>query len=398
MSVLRIRCPLSTAPAACEWGLVDARVIAGAGMPSEAPKHASRVELVVPASDVTIARAQLPPGARRRADKVLAYAVEDETLGDPDGHHACWLGVSGAADVLAVVDRAALAHTLGTLERTGLRADEVYCETLMLPRSPGEWSICWDGREGFVRTADLEGAATDEGDARTPPLALHLMLKEATAGSAEPAALAIYVAAPDTAPDLDAWQTALQLPVRFAGVWDWRSAVAEKHARLTLQRGSRRTQQIVTRLKPAAWLIAAALLIHAAALGIDWGVLSGEQRALRGQMEARFRVLFPEAVAVADPALQMRRRLADARHAAGIVDPDDFLPALARAAPAVMSLPPGSLRAVSYEGGALTVHLSGVDEATLRAVVGRLADAGVTVVRRSRATADGAVVLTLGGA
>ena len=63
-----------------------------------------------------------------------------------------------------------------------------------------------------------------------------------------------------------------------------------------------------------------------------------------------------------------------------------------------MTLPPGSLRAVSYEAGALTVHLAGVDEATLRAIVARLSDAGVTVVRRSRATADGAVVLTLGGA
>jgi general secretion pathway protein L len=103
-------------------------------------------------------------------------------------------------------------------------------------------------------------------------------------------------------------------------------------------------------------------------------------------------------VAVTDPALQMRRRLAEVRHAAGIADPDDFLPALARAASAVMSLPPGSLRAFSYESGALTVHLTGADETTLRAVVGSLADAGVTVIRRERATADGTVVLTLGGA
>jgi general secretion pathway protein L len=398
VSVLRIRCPLTPTPVECEWMLDDARGVTGVGALSDAPKHASRVELVVPASDVIITRTQLPPMARRGGGKALAYAVEDHTLGDPDNHHACWLGVAGTADVLAVMDRAALTGTLAAFERAGLSVDEAYSETLLLPRRAGEWSVFWDGHEGFVHTGDLDGAATDEGDARAPPMALHLMLKEAAAEGVEPAALAVYAPTPDAAPDLDAWQSALGLPVRFAGEWDWRLAPSARHARLALESRSRRVEQFVKRLKPAAWIAAAALLLHLGALAVDWALLSAEQRTLRSGMEQRFRAVFPDAVAVTDPALQMRRRLAEVRHAAGIADPDDFLPALARAASAVMSLPPGSLRAFSYESGALTVHLTGADETTLRAVVGSLADAGVTVIRRERATADGTVVLTLGGA
>lgn len=398
MSVLRIRCPLATPSAECEWILDGARPVTGVGALSDAPKHASRVELVVPASDVTITRTQLPPAVRRGAGKALAYAVEDDMLGDPDGHHACWLGLAGTADVLAVMDRATLIETVAAFERAGLSVDEAYCETLLLPRRAGEWSVYWDGHEGFVRTGDIEGAATDAGDARTPPMALHLMLKEAAAESAQPEALAVYAPTRDAAPDFAAWQSALGLPVRVAGEWNWRRATAARHARLALGRRSRRMDELVKRLRPAAGIAAAALLLHVGALAVDWSLLAAEQRALRSAMEQRFRAAFPEAVAVTDPALQMRRRLAEVRHAAGMIDPDDFLPALARAAPAVMSLPQGSLRAFSYEAGTLSVHLTGVDETTLRAVVTQLGAAGVTVVRRERATADGTVVLTLGGA
>ena len=79
-------------------------------------------------------------------------------------------------------------------------------------------------------------------------------------------------------------------------------------------------------LRPAAWIAGAALAIHAVALVADWTLLGAEQRSLRAQMEARFRSAFPDAVAVADPALQMRRQLAAARHRAGVPDGGDFAP------------------------------------------------------------------------
>jgi general secretion pathway protein L len=133
------------------------------------------------------------------------------------------------------------------------------------------------------------------------------------------------------------------------------------------------------RLRPAAWIAGAALAIHSIALVTDWALLAREQRTLRSQMESRFRAVFPDAVAVVDPALQMRRKIADARHVAGLSDNGDFPPMLEKVAAAVKQLPPGGLRTVSYESGRMTLELAAVDAATLRSMVARLVQSGLSV-------------------
>ena len=114
-------------------------------------------------------------------------------------------------------------------------------------------------------------------------------------------------------------------------------------------------------------------------------------------MEARFRGVFPDAVAVADPALQMRRKLADARHAAGQSDSGDFLPMIERVAAATRDLPAGAVRTVSYEGGRLTLELAAIDAAGVRRIETRLLQSGLDV-ESPPATAGAAgatVVLTV---
>ena len=111
------------------------------------------------------------------------------------------------------------------------------------------------------------------------------------------------------------------------------------------------TPAALAKLRPAAWIAGAALAIHALFLLADWTLLAAQQRGLRGQMEARFRGVFPDAVAVADPALQMRRQLAVARNRAGIADGGDFAPMMEKVALALKELPAGALRSLAYEGG-----------------------------------------------
>ena len=122
-----------------------------------------------------------------------------------------------------------------------------------------------------------------------------------------------------------------------------------------------------------------ALAIQAAALVTEWTLLAREQRTLRENMVARFSATFPDAVAVVDPALQMRRKLAEARHAAGQSDLGDFLPMIEQVAAAAKELPAGAVRAVSYEGGRITLELSAVDEASVRRIVARLLQSGLSV-------------------
>ena len=382
MSLLRIYGSLLDPPQRCQWALVNngGEPVAGEGRLAELPRRAERIQLVIPAAQVLITRARVPHAARRRAGSVLAFAVEEKTAGEPDANQVSWLGAVGDSDVLAVVDKPGLKRWRDALDAAGVRGYEVHCETLLLPWAAGEWSLAWNGREGFVRSGEFEGAATDCGDREAPPLSLRLMLEEAAARSAAPASIALYTTMPEAVPAIEAWTRELGTAVRLAGTWDWRTAPPGAGVSLAQERQRWRAfAGAAARLRPAAWILGAALAIQAAALVIDWTSLANEQRTLRQQMESRFRATFPDTVAVADPALQMRRKLAESRHAAGQPDGGDFLPMIEQVAAAAKELPAGTVRVVSYEGGRMTLELSAVDEASVRRIAARLVQTGSSV-------------------
>ncbi len=380
MSLLRIYVSPLDPPQRCQWAFVNGREpVSGEGRIADLPRRAERIQLVIPAAQVLLTRARVPQGARRPGS-VLAFAVEEKTAGEPDANQVSWLGAVGDEDALAVIDKAGLARWRDALDAVGIRGYEVHCETLFLPWATGEWGLAWNGREGFVRTGEFEGAATDSGDRETPPLALRLMLEEADAHTAGPTSIAIHTTAPDAAPDLDAWTRELGIAVRLAGAWDWRTAPADAGVSVAQERQRWRAfSGAVSGLRPAAWILGAALAIHAIALVVDWTSLASEQRALRQQMESRFRTAFPDAVAVVDPALQMRRKLVEAHHAAGQPDSGDFLPMIEKVAAGMKGLPAAGLRILSYESGRMTLELAGGDEAAVQRIVMRLVQSGLSV-------------------
>ena len=382
MSLLRIYGSLLDPPQRCQWALVNngREPIAGEGRLAELPRRAERIQLVVPAAQVLITRAHVPSEARRRAGSVLAFAVEEQTAGEPDANQVSWLGTVGDNDVLAVVDKPGLTRWRVALDAAGIRGYEVHCETLLLPWATGEWSLAWDGHQGFIRSGEFEGAATDCGDRITPPLSLRLMLEEADAHSAGPTSIALYTTVPDAAPDIETWTRELGIAVRLAGTWDWRTAPPGAGLSLAQERQRwRGFSGAAARLRPAAWILGAALAIQAVALVIDWTSLANEQRTLRQQMESRFRAAFPDAVAVADPALQMRRKLAEAHQAAGQTDSGDFLPMIEKVMAGMKDLPAGGLRIVSYESGRMTLELAAHEEAAVQRIVTRLVQSGLSV-------------------
>ena len=164
------------------------------------------------------------------------------------------------------------------------------------------------------------------------------------ARSAGPSSIAIYPTSPEAAPDIAAWQSELGIALRLAGTWDWRTVPAGAGVSLAQERQRwRLLPDAASQLRPAAWIVGGALALHAVALVVDWTSLANEQRALRQQMESRFRAAFPDAVAVVDPALQMRRKLAEARHAAGQPDSGDFLPMIEMVVAAMKDLPAGAI-------------------------------------------------------
>jgi len=382
MSLLRIRVSLVDTPERCQWVLASdgQEAVSGEGLLAELPRRVKKIELVIPAAQVLITRLRLPHAARRQGGSVLAYAVEEQIAGEPDANQVSWIGAVGEDDVLAVINKQRLKVWCDALEAAGIHDFEIQCETLLLPLPSGEWSIAWNGHEGFVRCGIFEGSTTDCGDRMTPPLALHMMLEAAQEKSVEPTSIGVYAGTRDAVPDLEAWSRKLGVTVHFAGAWSWRTILPD--AGVSLIRSRRYWSGfsgILARLRPAAWVLGTALAIHALALVIDWTYLANEQRSLRQQMESRFRETFPEAVAVVDPALQMRRKLAEARHAVGHADGSDFLQMIERVAATTKSLPSGAVRALSYESGRMTIELAAVDQASVQRVVLALRQSGLVV-------------------
>jgi general secretion pathway protein L len=400
VSLLRIYGSLLDPPQRCQWALVNGgrEPVSGEGRLAELPRRAERVQLVVPAAQVLITRARVPQGARRRPGSVLAFAVEEKTAGEPDANQVSWLGAVGDEDALAVADKEGLERWRHALGAAGIHAYEVHCETLLLPWRTGEWSLAWNGSEGFVRTGEFEGAATDCGDRQAPPLSLRLMLEEVQARSAGPSSIAIYPTSPEAAPDIAAWQSELGIALRMAGTWDWRTVPAGAGVSLAQERQRWRLfSGAASHLRPAAWILGGALALHAVALVVDWTSLANEQRALRQQMESRFRASFPEAVAVVDPALQMRRKLTEARHAAGQSDSGDFLPMIETVMAGMKDFPEGGLRVLSYESGRMTLELAATDEAAVNRIATRLTQAGMSVELSTavKRPGGGTVVITV---
>lgn len=386
MRLLRLFAPRPAMPDRWQWAFFDhpQGYSSGAGplaeLPQALPKRAERVQVVLPAAFVLIARAKLPPAASRRAGSLLAYAVEEATASEPDSNEVSWLGSADGREILAVMDRRQLSFWRDALAGTGISAYSITCESLLLPWQADKWSCVWDGQALFLRTGELEGAASDNGGPSVPPLALRLWLEAAKARNAAPSEIALYTVPQAKPPDLDAWRKEIGVNLKHAGVWEGLRAPANAGVEVAVQHRSWRIDSgTVARLRPAAWIAGAALLIHAGALTIDWVRLSAERNALRTHMESRFRSLFPDAVAVADPALQMRRKLAETRRSANKPDESDFAVMLSKATTALKALPPGALRAISYESGRLSLEFSSDDPALAVRLSSQLGQSGFMV-------------------
>ena len=122
MSVLRIYASLAETPTRCQWALVnDAQEpVSGEGPPTQLPRRAARVQLVIPAAQVLLARTRVPSAARLRAGAMLAFAVEEQIVDEPDASQVSWLGAAGEDDIVAVIDKAGLERWRGALAAVGL--------------------------------------------------------------------------------------------------------------------------------------------------------------------------------------------------------------------------------------------------------------------------------------
>ena len=385
------------------WALsAGGRVEDGASPLAEIPR-AEETCLVLPVARVAFVRAALPPGPAAKLAKLAPFAIEDAIVSAPEDIVATVLDDERNGErLVAVIDRGWLQAACAELAAHGIRPARAIVESALAAGSPDTWTVVWTGGGGFAALGGIEAIALDASLDGRPPLSLKLAADERRRHGDAPKAVRVLLAGGADAPDTGRWAESLHVPVAVVGKWVPEEADAAAAACPNLlpgQGGGRWSgRELVARFKPAAILAAGILAVHGALTVADWSRLAYEARGLRGDMEAAFRKSFPEAKAVVDPALQMRRNVADLRRAAGEPDATDFVPVLAKLAPALAAagLRPQSLR---YERGELALDLAVAPDDTREKVARRLQVPGLRVqVERIATGASGPVATVRIGA
>ncbi len=131
---------------------------------------------------------------------------------------------------------------------------------------------------------------------------------------------------------------------------------------------------------PALWLAAAAMGLHVVATVAEWSSLKFAAWREAREWTALASAAGLGADAAADPTsarAALVHRYAELRHAHGKPAPDDALPLLARATPALGALPPGTLKSANYGGGHWTLDFARVDPSVIRDLDSRMRTIGM---------------------
>ncbi len=344
-----------------DWALLDNNGCLLQSGTNDMPQ-ADTCEVILPAAQVLLTRARIPKTNKRRQAAMLPFAAEDQIISEPEANHVAQGGSFPDGTVaLAITDRPRLARLLANLKSHNLAPKRALPEMLVPALTPQSWTLVWDGNSGFVRSGEFSGMALD-GDGNNPPPGLKLALQ-----AAPPPQKIVLRLAGGNVPDIELWSAQLGVAIEPGDHWDWRHATPA--CPLNLLQGEFGAKQMdlswLPDLRPAAIMLALMAGLQFFGTVADWALLAHEKNRLDAQMTQLFRTSFPDANVVVDAPLQMDRKLADLKHAAGLPAPGDFLPLLSLVARPLAALPPGALKNIDYEPGKLGfgVALSAADDA-----------------------------------
>ena len=338
-------------------------------------------EAVLAAAAVRLVHVALPPMPADRIPQAVAYALEDQLAGPAGGHHLAASTRDGDGVVVAIVARS----VLGPLAKS---FDRVIAEPAVARKAPaGAWRWYRSGASGgFVRRDDGSAFATspvDAGGALPPEVALPL---RHAARSASPVTRVEAAFAVDDA-QLRRWSDDAGVPFARAQAWQWDQDGAALAAAFDLLQGE---YSRTPRAEPASWrgrmrwaagLALAALVIHVGATVLSWASLRyRDWHAQRDVVAAARNAGIADAGDARQAAAALAARHAEARHRAGLAASSDALPLLARAAPSLALLPPGTLKSATYAASTWTLDLGKVDPAVAESIDRDLAAAGLTTV------------------
>jgi general secretion pathway protein L len=385
-----------------EWALFDGgnRLIrAGRDRPAAWPA-ADRREAVIAATHGRLTTVTVPPLPPARAGAAVRFAVEEQLADAPEESHVAFAPQAADGSVrTAIVADDSMRAFLASSERCGIRWDRALLESDLAPPAPGSWRWCAGSvtNAGFVRTD--RGATIAVGSAHGDMPPGELMLALSSAGEKAPRSVRVDAdgasaallanAKQETRVEFlagKAWRWSEATPAAFASAIDLLTGSYDAAA----PRGQR--TYFAKLLRPALWIAALAIGIQIVAGVGEWLWLRWQTSAVDRDLASIARAAVPEYAAGTDPELTpiaaLMRRERDLKHRAGLAARDDFVPLLARAAPALGQLPPGAVRGLAYADGHVTLELQKLDPEQTSRVQRELQQAGLVSI--AAPTASGA--------
>jgi general secretion pathway protein L len=369
--------PLTEAPIVWRWRSSSGETATGEGTLDNLPQSGSApVYAWTPATETLLTRTTLPTTSRAKVTQALPFALEEQLLDDPANLHFAWRRDDDGTLAVAVTAKEHLQAWLHALERAGLKPAALCPATLVVPWSADCWSAAYVGDELVVRSGPIDGftapVTIDE-----PPALLVAALKERRETGRAPEYLIMFQ--PPPAFSVDAWSTALGVPVRVENSSFWDVAGDSEPALNLLQGEFEPAGEMGKRLRP--WLPAAIMLtlwiIGTIAFDVtEWWRLHRQYESNSKEMTAILMSAFPETKTVLDPYQQMQRSM-ETLMARGGTRSNDMLVLLSRVASVSQADPRIRLRGLQYSDRNLTIDITLPDAPALERVRQSLQSTGL---------------------
>jgi general secretion pathway protein L len=139
-----------------------------------------RVAVLVPATDVLAARADLPKASQARLRQLLPYSLEDSLAADIESlHFAAGSRTDSGARLVSVIAHERLAPWLRMLDAAGVRPTVIYSEADGIPDTPATLNLLVEGQRVYGRQP---GAAPFVLDGMSLAETLDLLQSQAAGG------------------------------------------------------------------------------------------------------------------------------------------------------------------------------------------------------------------------
>jgi type II secretion system protein L len=392
MTTLRVHFDSAPDPGRdADWALFDdaGRLVRRGRAPIAGWPSADAREAVIDATHGRLATVKLPPLPPPRVASAAAFALEEQLAGAPeDSHIATGRQAADGSLRVAIVATAWMRAFQAASARCAVRWQRILLESDLAQAPAGGWCWCAESltRPGFVRTDD--GSSIAVGPSRAEGLPEEITLALAGSGR-RPRVVRVDVAGVGKAL-LERAKTQTGVEFSTGAPWHWSGAGEAAFASaIDLQVGDFDTASAAPRadffrpFRPALWIAGVALAIYVAAGVGEWLALRWQLHTLDADMSALAQIAVPDSApgsgSVA-PASAIARRDGELRHRAGMAAATDLLPLLARAAPAMSSLPGGAVRSLHYADAHVVFELQKLDPSQITMVQRELQRQGLVAI------------------